>query len=177
MTKFLTKPIFFVLLACLAAAIGWGGIATVKVADLRTELAEMKLAHTQAKNSALLNLQERVATLSTDLMEAQSAHATTKSELADARNNARTRGQRVRNEAAGDSLDQRIAAAECTVARAFAAGSFRAAAACRDHLAEIGLGSGGLVEASASASYEHGRAEALMRFVMPRSPFNPATKE
>ena len=133
-----------------------------------------RLAQAQAENRSLLVQAERIATLSTELMEAQSAHATARSNLASARAAAGKRGERVRNESAGTGLDQRIAAADCNITRTFAAGAFRAAAACRDDLAEIGLGAGGLVESSASAHYERARADALMHFSMPRSPF---TKE
>ena len=143
-------------------------------AEVQAAWNAQKLEQAQAEIRTALLRAERVATLSNELMEAQSAHAKTIKDLANARAGAHARGQRVRNTAAGNELDQRIAATECTVARAFAAGSFRAAASCRDHLAEIGLGPGGLVESSASAHYEHRRAEALRQFVMPRSPFKPA---
>lgn len=141
--------------------------------EVQAKWSAADLERAQAEIRTALLRAERVATLSNELMEAQSAHAQAVKDLAIARAGAHTRGQRVRNTAASNELDQRIAAAECTVARAFAAGSFRAAASCRDHLAEIGLGPGGLVESAASAHYEHRRAEALRQFVMPRSPFKP----
>lgn len=136
-----------------------------------------KLQQAQAEIRTALLRAERVATLSNQLMEAQSAHAKTIKDLANARAGAHARGKRVRDAAGGTELDQRIGGAECSVARAFAAGSFRAAASCREHLADIGLGAGGLVESAASAHYEHRRAEALRQFVMPRSPFKPANQE
>lgn len=130
----------------------------------------------RAENRALLVQQERIAALSTQLMEAQSAHTKTQASLATARAAAGQRGERVRSAAGGDELGLRLGAADCTVARGFAADAFRTATACRDAVAEIGLGSGGLVESAASAHYEHERADALMRFSMPLSPFsNPTT--
>lgn len=164
----------------LAAAVG-GALAYTHSAGKDAGRAEVqaswnaeKLQQAQAEIRTALLRAERVATLSNQLMEAQSAHAKTIKDLADVRAGAHARGKRVRDAAGGTELDQRVAAAECTVARAFAAGAFRAAAACRDHLADIGLGAGGLVESAASAHYEHRRAEALRQFVMPRSPFKPA---
>lgn len=144
-------------------------------AQVQAQWDKARLAQAQAENRSLLVQAERIATLSTELMEAQSAHATTRSNLAPARAAAGKRGERVRNEAAGNGLDRRLADAHCNITRTFAAGAFRAAAACRDDLAEIGLGAGGLVESSASAHYEHARADALMRFSMPRSPFTRET--
>lgn len=163
----------------LAAAVG-GALAYTHSAGKDAGRAEVqaswnaeKLQQAQAEIRTALLRAERVATLSNQLMEAQSAHAKSINDLSIARTIAHARGQRVRHAAGGTALEQRIAAAECTVARTFAAGSFRAAAACRDRLAEIGLGAGGLVESSASAHYEHARAQSLMTFTMPRSPFQP----
>ena len=138
--------------------------------------AETRAAWLAAENRALLNLAERAATLSNDLTEALHAYSTVSKYLASDRAGAQSRGQRVRSAAApGSDLASRLGATECSVARAFAADAFRTAAACRDDLAEIGFGPGGLVESAASAHYEHDRAEALMRFAMPRSPFAPTT--
>lgn len=143
--------------------------------EVQAKWDQSRLARAQAENRSLLVQAERIATLSNELTEAQSVHAKTTSDLDRARVGADKRGERVREQTAGDGLDRRLADAHCNVARTFAAGAFRAAAACRDHLAEIGLGAGGLVESSASAHYEHARAEALMRFSMPRSPFTKET--
>lgn len=132
--------------------------------------------HLAAENRALLLQAERIATLSNDLMEALNAYSITAQAVSGARVGADARGQRVRNAARpGDELDQRVGAAECGIVRTFATGAFRTAAACRDDVAALGLGSGGAVEAAASAHYEHARAEALRRFAMPRTPFNPST--
>ncbi|MDT4880359.1 hypothetical protein FQZ97_1161060 [compost metagenome] len=130
--------------------------------------------HLAAENRALLLQAERIATLSNDLTEALGAYSITSNYLVTGRERAGAAGQRVRSASApGGGLEQRLGAAECGVARTFAAGAFRTAAACRDDVAALGLGTGGLVESAASAHYEHARAEALMRFSMPRSPFAP----
>jgi hypothetical protein len=130
-----------------------------------------------AQNRALLTQREQIITLSNDLTELRNAHAQTVLDLAAARGRAVAAGQRVRNAVpAGGELDQRIAAAECPVVRTFAAGAFRTAATCRDAVADLGLGAGGLVESTASAYHEAGRADALIRFSMPRSPFTPQEK-
>lgn len=130
-----------------------------------------------AENRALLLQREQIINLSNTLTELRDAHTKTTKDLASARAAADQRGQRVRNATpAGGELDQRIEAAECSVVRTFAAGAFRTAATCRDAVAEIGLGLGGLVESAASAHYEAGRADALIRFSMPRSPFTPQEK-
>jgi hypothetical protein len=130
-----------------------------------------------AENRALLNQREQIITLSNDLTELRDAHTKATKDLATALAAADRRGQRVRNATpAGGELDQRIGAAECPVVRTFAAKAFRTAAACRDVVADLGFGAGGLVESAASAHYEAGRADALMRFSMPRSPFNTPEK-
>ena len=135
----------------------------------KTEVATDRLA---ADNRALLTQREQILTLTNELTEARNAHDATKQDLGDARARAFAAGQRVRITAApGGGLEDRLGAAECGVARTFAAGAFRTAQSCRDDLAELGLGTGGLVESSSSARFEHARAEALMRFSMPRSPF------
>lgn len=143
-------------------------------ADVQAEWDKARLAQVQAENRSLLVQAERIATLTNELAEAQSVHAKISSYLARARAGADKRGERVREQTAGDNLDRRLAAADCGVSRSFGAGAFRTATTCRNDLAEIGLGAGGLVESSASAHYEHARADALMKFSMPRSPF---TKE
>lgn len=126
----------------------------------------------RAENRSLLLQREQIITLSNDLTEIRNAYTTVAAGLTDARGRAGRSGQRVRDAIpAGGELDQRLDAAECPVVRTFAAGAFRTAASCRDAVADLGLGAGGLVEASASAQYEHSRADALMRFSMPRSPF------
>lgn len=134
--------------------------------------AEDQAAQTAAENRSLLNQREQIINLTNELTEARNAHDATKQDLGEARARAFAAGQRVRSAAAptGD-LEDRLAAAQCPIVRSFAAGAFRTAQSCRDAVAEIGLGSGGLVESAASARYEHARAEALMRFSMPRSPF------
>jgi hypothetical protein len=133
--------------------------------------------HQAAVNRSLLLQAERIATLSNELTEALNAYSITSNALASARTGAEYRGHRVRAVAAGPELEQRLGAAECGVARTFGAGAFRTAAACRDDVAALGLGTGGLVESAASAHYEHARAEALMRFSMPRTPFKKPTPE
>lgn len=127
---------------------------------------QVRLDVAKAENRSLLIQREKIITLSNDLEVARNAHANVAKALGDARRNAVVSGQRVRNAAttSGGELDQRIAIAECSVVRTFAAKAFRAAAACRDNFAEIGLGTGGLVEASASSYYEHDRAEAVIKF-------------
>lgn len=142
-------------------------------AEVQADWNAEKLQQAQAEIRTALLRAERVAALSNHLMEAQSAHAQAIKDLSATRAGSRSRGQRVRDAAAGTELDQRIAAAECPVARTFAARAFRTAAACRDHLEDIGFGTGGLVESAASAHYEHARAQSLMNFTMPRSPFQP----
>jgi hypothetical protein len=168
-----------VLGAVLLALLGGATIVhTRSLSEAREQgRAETRAAWLAAENRALLNLAERAATLSNELTEALSAYSTVATHLSGARADADRRGQRVRSAAApsGD-LAARLGAAECSVARAFAADAFRTAAACRDTVADLGLGTGGLVESSASAHAEHARADALMRFAMPRSPFQPDHK-
>lgn len=130
--------------------------------------------HQAAVNRSLILQAERIATLSNELTEALNAYSITSNALAGARAGADHRGQRVRAVAAGPELEQRLGASECGVARTFAAGAFRTAQTCRDNVAELGLGVGGLVESSASAHYEHARAEALIRFTAPRAPRAPS---
>lgn len=155
-------------------AITWdkGRIKDAHQAGYDQAQAEAKTAQTAADNRALLTQREQIITLTNDLTEARNAHDKTQADLAVARDAARRAGERVRLAAApGGGLEDRIGAAECGVARTFAAGAFRTAQSCRDAVADLGLGPGGLVESAASARYEHARAEALMRFSMPRSPF------
>lgn len=156
-----------------AVAMLWHGwqVDGVHDAAFKAGQAEVRGESLAAENRALLIQREQIITLSTDLMEAQRVHAQTSQALAAALARAAAAGQRVRSAAAGDELDQRIGAAECSVARSFGARAFRAAAACRDDAAALGLGTGGLVESAASAHYEHARAEALSKLRMPKGPF------
>ena len=96
MTKFLTKPIFFVLLACLAAAIGWGGIATVKVADLRTEIANSKARHDRELAEQADAAKDQLETLTTKNQEIQRDYLQTQKEFAAYRAGV-ARGDGVRN--------------------------------------------------------------------------------
>lgn len=137
-------------------------------------MEEVKTAQLAADNRALLTQREQIITLSNELTEARNAYDKTKTDLAAARDAARRSGQRVHNAAApGGGLEDRLGAAECGVARAFGAGAFRTAVACRGHIEELGYGAGGLVESSASARSEHRRAEALINFKMPKAPTPP----
>jgi hypothetical protein len=165
--------------AALGGAVWWhsGRVADLHGAAFQAGLDKAKAEALAAENRALLIQREQIITLSNDLTELRYAHDQSVLDLASARAAAARNGQRVRNAVpAGGELDQRLAAAECPVVRTFAAGAFRTAATCRDAVAEIGLGAGGLVESSASARYEAGRADALIRFSMPRSPFTPPEK-
>lgn len=165
-----------VLLALLGGAYAFHAAG---VSEAREQgMAETRAAWLAAENRALLNMAERAATLSNELTEALHAYSIVSSHLASGSAGAAARGQRVRSAAApGSDLASRLGATECSVARAFAADAFRTAAACRDAVADLGLGAGGLVESAASAHYEHDRAEALMRFAMPRTPFTSTEKD
>lgn len=134
---------------------------------------EVAIERQAAENRALLNQREQIITLTNELTEARNAFDAAQRNRVAALDRARRDGQRVRLAAGSDELDRRVASAQCPVVRTFAAGAFRTATTCRDALAEIGLGAGGLVESSASAHYEHQRAQSLMKFSMPRSPFQP----
>lgn len=150
-----------------------GRLDHARQAGYEAAMAEVKTQRLAADNRSLLLQREQIITLTNELTEARNAFDAVQRSRAAALDRARRDGQRVRLAASGDELDRRVGGAECSVIRTFAAGSFRTAASCRDHLAEIGLGAGGLVESSASAHYEHQRAQALMKFSMPRSPFQP----
>lgn len=155
-------------------ALTWdkGRLQAARKAGYDQAQAEAKAATTAAENRSLLLQREQIINLSNDLSEARNAYTVVAKSLNSSRSAADRSGQRVRSATpAGGELDQRLAAAECPVVRTFAARSFRAATACRDAVADLGLGAGGLVEAAASAHYEHARADALIRFSMPRSPF------
>ena len=165
--------------AAFAGAAAWHGAQVKATRDtaFKAGQTQVRTEALAAENRALLSQSERIITLSNDLTELRNAHEKTVVDLATARAAADRRGQRVRNATpAGGELDQRIAAAECPVVRTFAAGAFRTAATCRDAVADLGLGTGGLVESAASAHHEAGRADALIRFSMPLSPFTKPEK-
>jgi hypothetical protein len=163
--------------AAVAAAgfAAWGVIAWDKAriknayqAGYDKAMEEVKTAQLGADNRALLTQREQIINLSNELTEARNAYDKTQADLATARDAARRAGQRVHNAAApGGGLEDRLGAAECSVARSFGAGAFRTAVACRGHIEELGYGVGGLVESSSSARFEHRRAEALKRYVSP----------
>lgn len=138
----------------------------------KAAVEQYKLEQKAAENTALRMQAERIATLSNDLMEAQSAHAKAIRDLSVARSAAAAAGERLRVLTERGELESRIARAEREVLNTVAARAIRAAKAGRDAVAEIGLGAGGLVESAASAHHEHARAEALMRARFPRLP-NP----
>jgi hypothetical protein len=139
----------------------------------RIKLLAEKADQAAALNRSLLLQAERAATLSNALQENARAYSKISQELAVVRTRADADGRRLREQAASAQLATRVANAEREVVNDFAAGAFRAAVACRDDLAEIGLGAGGLVEASNSAHAEHSRAEALINFFMPQAPTPP----
>lgn len=128
------------------------------------------LARSHERNTTLLAHTERLITLSEELNGARNDFLQTQSDLAIARPAARARGERVRVAAKGTGLDAQLTDAQCSVVRTFAAGAFRTAQACRDDLAEIGLGTGGLVEVTGIAKYERARADNLLKFSLPRPP-------
>jgi hypothetical protein len=128
------------------------------------------LERSHERNRTLIAHTERLISLSEELNGARDAYQQTLTDLASSRDAARTRGERVRVAAKGTGLDASLANAQCPVVRTFAAGAFRTAQACRDDLAEIGLGAGGLVDVSAVAKYERARADNLLKFSLPRSP-------
>jgi hypothetical protein len=161
--------------AAFATASVWHGAQVKDVRETAYKAGRDADAEADARTRAhdALAYAERAIALSNELNGARNAHQDALQRLSKARTRAADSGRRVRDAAdpAGGDLDQRIAAAECPVVRSFGADAFRTAVACRGNLAEIGLGPGGLVEASASEHYQASRADALIRFSMPRSPF------
>lgn len=135
-------------------------------------MSEVNTAQTKADNRALLNQREQIINLTNALSKARNEYAQTKLDLAAARTQLGAAPVRVRNAAApGSDLESRLAAAGIGVASSFGAGAFRAVKKSRDDIASLGYGDGGLVESSASARYEHARAESLKQQLMPKSPF------
>lgn len=165
--------------AAVAAAAAVGVIAwdksRIKSADeagYARAKQEVKAEASAALNRSLLNQREQIITLNEDLTIAHDEYTRTKDQLDVAHAAARKSGERVRNAAtAGDELERRVAAADLGAVRTFATGSFRTAQACRDVVAEAGFGAGGLVESSAAHRAEKQRADALMKFSMPSTPF------
>jgi hypothetical protein len=104
MTKLLTKPIFFALLAALAGALAWGGIATVKVADLRTEIADVKTKHSQELADQAKADKEQIEALTAKNQEIQRDYLQTQKEFAAYRAGV-ARGDGVRNAERQDIID------------------------------------------------------------------------
>lgn len=135
-------------------------------------MSEVNTAQTKADNRSLLIQREQIINLTNALSKARNDYAQTKLDLVAARNQLGAATARVQFAAApGSDLEYRLAAAGDGVSSAFGARAFRTAKTCRDDVATLGLGAGGLVESSASARYEHARAEALSGRLMPKSPF------
>jgi hypothetical protein len=153
-----------------------GRLAAAHKAGHTQAMTEVKTAQVAAENRALLNQREQIISLNSQLTKATNAYLTSQTNLVDARNRAVASGKRVHDTASGDALDRRVAAADLSTLRTFGTGAFRTAVSCRESVAEIGLGAGGLVESASAYRFEHARAEALMKFSMPKSPFNK-TKE
>ena len=164
------------------AAMSWHSGKVEEVREAAVDLGRMEiealraadaLADARTRAHDALAYAERAITLSNELNGARNAHQDALQRLSEARTRSAAAGRRVRDaaEPAGGELDQRIAAADYAVSRSFGADAFRTAVSCRGNLAEIGLGPGGLVETSASEHYQASRADALIRFSMPRSPF------
>ena len=158
----------------IAGAVVWdkGRIKSADAAGYARAKQEVKVEASAALNRSLINQRELILTLNDDLTIAINDYTRTKAQLDAAHALAWSAGQRVRNVATtGDELDRRAAAASRDALRTFGTGAFRTAQACRDVVAEAGYGAGGLVGSSASAHFEHARAEGLMKFSMPKSPF------
>jgi hypothetical protein len=149
----------------------------VEVDKLEGQITQMKLELEQERVMVLRAHLIRVNELQTALTEAKNANQEIERKRLAAVALADRRARELRDNQATEQLAVRtveaLATAECNVVRTFAAGAYRTATTCRDAVAEIGLGVGGLVETSASAHYEHDRAEALMRFTMPTAPTGP----
>jgi hypothetical protein len=154
-----------------------GRLEDARQAGYNQAKQELTVAHVAAENRSLLNQREQIITLNNDLTDAINDYNRTKTQLDAAHALAWKSGERVRNVATptGGELDQRLAKADVGTLRTFGAGAFRTAQTCRDVVAEAGLGAGGLVASSASARFEHARAEGLSKFSMPKTPFK--TKE
>lgn len=147
------------------------------VAEMKLQLKQTELEREQERVMLLNAHLNRVNDLTNELTEAKNAYEEVNRKRLAALNLAAERARRVRDLQATAELTasttQALAVAECNVVRTFAAGAYRTATTCRNAVADLGLGAGGLVEASASAHYEHGRAEALMKFTMPAMPAGP----
>lgn len=104
MTKLLTKPIFFALLAALAGALAWGGIATINAADLRTEIADIKAKHSQELADQSKADKEQIEQLTVKNQEIQREYMDAKQALDDYRA-AVARGDRVRNAERREIID------------------------------------------------------------------------
>ena len=126
----------------------------------------------KADNHSMRLQADRIIVLTNDLATAKASYEKFASNLQTSRGSAAVTGDRLRKQTDSD-LDSRIANTQCPVVREVAAGALRTAITCRGYVADLGLGIGGLVESTNSAYYEHGRAEALMKFKMPTSPFKP----
>ena len=163
-------------LLALVLAVGAAGLKvhTNGVSSGKAEVQALwdkdSLARSNERNRTLIVHTERLITLSEELNGARDVFQKTLSYLASARTVVHARGERVRVAAKGTGLDAQLADAQCPVVRTFAAGAFRTAQACRDDLAEIGLGAGGLVEVSGIAKFERARGDYLLKFSLPRPP-------
>lgn len=156
----------------------------VQIETLRKEIAQLQMDRIQLEldlemqRVAMANAHTiRVTQLVNQLKEAQDANTKIERARRDALALAERRARELRDNRSTSELalgtTKALAVAECNVVRTFAAGAYRTATTCRDAVADLGLGAGGLVEATASAYHEHERAEALMRFVMPDQPSGP----
>lgn len=148
-----------------------------EVDKLERAVLQAQLEQAEERNMLLRAHLHRVNELTNELTEAKNAYEDVNRKRLAAVALADQRARRVRDLQAtaelAASTTEALAVAECNVVRTFAAGAYRTATTCRNAVADLGLGAGGLVEASASAHYEHSRAEALMRFTMPEPPTGP----
>jgi hypothetical protein len=146
-------------------------------AEVQAKWDKQRLSQADANNRSLMNQAEKIATLSTELMDAERAQTKVIADLARARAVADSRARVLRARAATDELAARVAAAEREKLNEFATRAYAAAVRGRDAVAELGLRAGGYVEAAAAAHAEHARAEALVKFVTPRMPAGPFQRE
>ena len=139
-------------------------LASAEEAGYARAVAEKAVEQTNSDNRSLLNQQEVIISLNNNLMKAKSEHSKTVRDLANVRAQLAVAAPRVQLAAeTGSGLEYQLASAGNGIASVFGARAYRIAVACRNNLAEIGLGTGGLVESAASARYEYERAEAASK--------------
>lgn len=147
--------------------------AKLEASDARTSVSDMKQSIVAANNRTLLNMAERNATLSNELLSVREKAAQDANELQDANVRIAKLTRSLYAPPSEADLERDFRAAGYNRASTYAAGVEGVYRSCAKEYIDLGIGVGGAAEAATAAHAQKARADALVRALKPVPPVPP----